>query len=89
MEILDSTRKDKRFMAVFNNGKVIHFGAKFGNTFIDHKDNKKKENYIKRHSKLNENWNDPYTAGTLSRFILWEKPTLNESVKFYINKFNL
>jgi hypothetical protein len=55
MIIKPSTRKDKRFMATFNNGKTIHFGLRGGQTFIDHGDKIKRENYINRHKK-NENW---------------------------------
>ena len=37
-----------------------------------------KKRYIERHQK-NENWNNPETAGYLSRLILWNKPTVKES----------
>lgn len=43
--------------------------------------------YIKRHSKMDEDFGDPYTAGALSRWVLWEKPTLRESWDFYKDKF--
>ena len=40
----------------------------------------KKKNYISRHRK-NENWNDPKTAGFYSKNILWNKPSIGESIK--------
>ena len=40
----------------------------------------RKNRYIDRHKK-NENWNDPTTAGFLSRWILWNKPTITESIR--------
>lgn len=83
-----SNKKDKRFL-LEGNGKKIHFGQKNpkDGTYIDHKDAQKKNNYIKRHSK-NENWN-AINAGSLSRFLLWEKPTLEQAVKKYEKKFNV
>jgi hypothetical protein len=41
-----STRKDKRFMITFSNGKIIHFGSKNGETYIDHGDKIKRKNWI-------------------------------------------
>jgi hypothetical protein len=35
----------------------------------------KKESYLARHRE-NEDWNDVMSAGALSRWILWNKPTL-------------
>lgn len=83
-----STRKGKRYKAVFEDGLEVHFGLKnpkFG-TFIDHHDEAKREAYIARHSKNNEDWNAP-TAGALSRWLLWEKPSLREAVKAYNKRF--
>ena len=40
--ITKSDRPDKRYKAVFDGEKTIHFGSKGGSTFIDHKDPKKK-----------------------------------------------
>lgn len=86
MNIQQSTRKDKRLMAIFPNGKIIHFGSKTGSTYIDHKDKQKRLNYIARHG-VNENWTDPYAAATLSRYILWEKPTLSSAISNYMRLF--
>lgn len=82
--------------------KTVHFGGA-GNrdfTLINKKGSKwylptmaeRKEvrrRYIERHSRGNENWNDPTTAGALSRWILWEKPTFEGSLRFYLKKFGI
>ena len=64
VEITKSNRNDKRFQAVFfgDDGKKIkttQFGLKNPKigAYIDHKNDKMKDNYLKRHKK-NENWND-------------------------------
>jgi hypothetical protein len=88
MIIKASTRKEKRFMATFNNGKTIHFGSANGQTFIDHGDKIKRENYINRHKK-NEDWTK-VNAGSLSRFLLWgDYTTLEQNHNVYMKKFNI
>jgi hypothetical protein len=56
--------------------------------FTKHKDEERKQRYLDRH-KANENWNKPDTAGALSRWILWNKPTLRESIQDYKERFGL
>jgi hypothetical protein len=88
MIITPSTRKDKRYQAVFNNGKIIHFGLRGGQTYIDHGDKIKRENYINRHKK-NEDWTK-VNAGSLSRFLLWgDYTTLEQNHNAYMKKFNI
>lgn len=95
VEITKSNRNDKRFQAVFygdDNKKIktTQFGLKNPKigTYIDHKNDKLKENYLKRHKK-NENWNDFMSAGSLSRYILWNKKTFQESLNDYKRIFKL
>ena len=91
ISIKKSSRSDKRLMALFeddNRKKTVHFGLRGGSTFIDHKDEDKKKAYIARHQ-VNEDWSQPDKAGTLSRYILWNKPTLEDSIRDYTKRFNL
>ena len=83
-----STRQSKKFMAEFDNGKTTHFGLKNSSTYLDHKDDKNKDAYLARH-KVNENWNDPTSAGALSRYILWNKTTLSASIADFKKRFSL
>ena len=46
-----SNTKGKRFYAIYN-GRRINFGSKTNNTFIDHKDTKKRDAWRARHSKI-------------------------------------
>ena len=70
MKFEASTQPGKRFKVTFSNGLIRHFGAKNGTTFIDGATEQQKKNWIARHS-VRENHDDPYTAGSLSRHLLW------------------
>ena len=90
--IKKSTNKDKKFSAIFYDGekkiKITHFGASGYTDYTLSKDEKKKQAYLDRH-RTNENWNDYMSAGSLSRYILWNKKTLSASIADYKKKFNL
>lgn len=88
MYISESWRKDKKYVAIFDNGMQTHFGAKNSLTYLDHLDNKKRENYLKRHM-VREDWENPYSAGALSRWILWENPNINKNIIDFKKRFNL
>jgi len=87
MLILPSTRKGKRFMAIFKNGTITHFGSR-GSSFIDHGDEVKRKNYIARH-KVNEDFLNPYSASSLSRYLLWgDSKSLDVNHQTYMKKFD-
>ncbi len=65
-----------------------HFGASGYEVYPDHQDLQRKMNYLARHEKK-ENWNDYMSTGSLSRWILWNKVSLNESIKDYMYRFKL
>ncbi len=93
VKITQSDRKGKKLMAVVENKKsgrtkTTHFGADGMSDFTIHKDEARKKRYLDRHRK-NENWNDPTSAGALSRWILWNKPSYKASVKDFKSRFNL
>ncbi len=48
---------------------------------------KVRQAYLKRHAK--EDWMKPMTAGSLSRYILWEKSTVPAAIKNFKRKFSL
>jgi len=88
MRIVKSPLSNKKYRAIFDNGKHTDFGASGYDDFtISHNEVKKKA-YIARH-KVNENWKDPYSSGCLSRYILWNKKSLSESIADYKKRFNM
>ena len=76
-----SNRKGKRFEIIMADHSH-HFGSDVGKTFIDHKDEKKKENWIARH-KNDKNYNSKHSGIYHSRKLLWTEPTLKEAIKKY------
>ena len=95
VEIINSSSKNKKLKAIFykDNKKIktVQFGSKGMMDFTLHNSDvreKKKESYLKRHKK-NENWTDYMTAGSLSKYILWNKTTRKASIQDYIKRFKL
>jgi len=102
--IKPSTSKGKKYTATFiKDGKTnsISFGAsgyrdftllnkKGGQFYKSEKSEREKvkDAYLTRHRKA-ENWNNPMSAGSLSRWILWNKPTLKGSITDFKRRFNL
>ena len=48
--------------------------------FTIHKDLERKKRYLQRHSK-NEDWNNPLVASFYATNLLWNKPSLAESIR--------
>jgi len=96
MKLLSVTKyrgkSPKRYSALFEDSSghttKVNFGQRHGETFIDHGDLEKRKNYIARH-RPRENWDDPYSAGALSRWLLWENRSLPEAVRDYKIRFDL
>lgn len=98
VKIVSSTKPGKKLMAVFKNTKTgrektTHFGAagmmdytKWYKKEGPEKANSRKSSYLARHG-ANQSWSDPTKAGTLSRFILWNKPTISASISDYKKRF--
>lgn len=93
VQLLKSSNEKKKYTAVFYDKerrkiKSVSFGSAGMNDYTLTNDNEAKTRYIARHS-ANENFNDYMTAGSLSRWLLWHKPTLSASYNDYIKKFGL
>jgi len=86
-----STRKDKKFMISYvldGRTKTVHFGAAGMSDYTKHKDPSRKDDYIRRHSSR-EDWSDPTTAGFWSRWLLWNLPSLRDSLADIKKRFKL
>ena len=76
--IKKSNSPNKKFTAIINDTKKIHFGAKLYEDYTHHKDDKRKKAYLSRHK--HDNATNPNYAGFYSTNLLWNKPTLKESI---------
>jgi len=101
MKLLDITRaRDNvhKYQAVFlqdsGRKKTVKFGAVGYKDFIEYNKTSKevadehRRMYLTRHKKT-EDWGNPMTAGALSRWILWEEPSLSGAVANFRRKFSL
>jgi hypothetical protein len=68
--------------------RTVRFGAAGMSDFTKHKDEARKQRYLDRHS-AREDWNDPTTAGFWSRWLLWNKPTITDSLQDLKRRFDL
>lgn len=93
LQIIRSHKPEKKYDAVFENDgrkKVIPFGARGMSDYTKHHDKERRERYLKRHRGMGEDWNNPQTAGALSKYLLWgESTSLTENIRKFKSKFNL
>jgi hypothetical protein len=85
--IQKSHNPKKKYDAIINGTKTVSFGAAGYEDYTTHNDDKRKQNYIKRHS--NEDWSrgNLESAGWMSRYILGEKRSLPESLRNASNMY--
>jgi len=99
VKITKSPKETKRLVAVFTSTaseqamgwpktRTVHFGFEGGSAYPDHKNPVTKRNYLARHI-VNEDWDDFMSAGALSRWILWNKTTIRESIADFKRRFKL
>lgn len=93
LAIKKDTDGKHKYVATFKNKetgrtKKTHFGAAGYTDYTLSKDEDKKKRYLARH-KARENWNDPTSAGSLSKNILWNKTTVKASIADFKKQFNL
>jgi hypothetical protein len=93
--LFNSDKPSKKYMIKYvnpttGNINTIHFGAAGMDDFTITNDIKQKNRYIKRHQSR-EDWtiNGIYTPGYWSRYLLWNLPNLNNSIKDTEKRFGI
>lgn len=87
MKLEKATDNKHKFVAVFKDGKRVAFGKHLADDFTITGDEDARRRYLARH-KPNENWENPRTAGALSKWLLWGASTsLAENLRTFKNRF--
>ena len=79
-----------KYYIITASGKKVYFGAYGYSDYTIHKDPERKQRYIDRHKKNEfKFWNKSGidTPSFWSRFLLWEKPTIEASYNYIKKKF--
>lgn len=84
-----SNKAGKKYMAIIGN-KTVHFGASGYSDYNTHKDEDRKHRYEDRHRRR-ENWTKSgmKSAGFWSKWILWNKPGLQASIRDTERRFGI
>jgi len=91
-------QKGKKMQAVFfekgkdgkmKKKKTVAFGSAGMSDYTINKDKARRQRYLDRHRKR-ENWNNPMSAGSLSKWILWGESTSKQAnIRAFKKRFNL
>ena len=90
-----SSKPGKKYDAVFDDGKVVSFGALGYSDYVtydgrnEEEKDQQKRNYLLRHAENGEDWggNGIRTAGWWSRWLLWNQRGLKNSVQDINKRF--
>jgi len=89
MDLVKATDGKHKWVAVFDDGKRVPFGAKGYQDYTQHKDRLRRANYLRRH-RSRESWSNPRTAGSLSRWILWgDSTSLDANLRAFRRRFSV
>jgi len=91
ISITPSDKPEKKLKATFETDgrtKTTHFGSRGMSDYTKNHSESRKANYLSRHA-ATEHWNDPTSAGALSRWVLWNKTSLEASKADYKRRFGL
>jgi hypothetical protein len=103
LRVVPSATREKKYDAVFRlaeggaadaREKVVSFGGRRENgvpydDYLNSGNRMKREAYIARH-RVNEDWTDPMSAGTLSRYLLWgDSRKMSENLRAYRRRFGV
>jgi hypothetical protein len=85
-----SDKPDKKYYIITKDNKRVYFGAAGYSDFTQHKDEDRKNRYIKRHEK-NESkfWNKSGidTPSFWALYLLWNKPSIKQSYEDIKKRF--
>jgi hypothetical protein len=84
MDIFESDKPNKRFVAIYKD-KKYYFGSPTGFTFIDGASVQTRDNYLKRHmanaTEKHKIDNFIMSPALLSAYVLWNTPDIHKNIK--------
>lgn len=96
--VVRRAKGDKKFQVTYQ-GRTVKFGQKGYTDYPTHQEHDKMMNYVKRHggigpnyvSSHSEKWgkNGSMTAGFWSRWMLWNKPSIESSLSDMRRRFGI
>jgi len=96
VEIMKSKYPNKKFTIILYHAddgkkrKTLQIGQAGAEDFTTHKDEKRKQKYIARHqARENHGISGITTRGFWALHLLWNKPTISESIKDIEQKFDV
>lgn len=88
--ITKSTRKNKKYDLLDCNKKyLLSFGDNRFQDYTIHKDQTRQQRYISRHGKEDHSAKNVISAAFMSRWILWNLPSLTASIRDVNKRFNI
>ena len=67
-----STKKEKKYMVVTPDGKIVHFGQMGYEDYTKHKNKTRRKNYLRRSRGIKGNWKkNKYSPNNLAIHLLW------------------
>ena len=88
--ITKSTRKHKKYDLLDSNKKyLLSFGDNRYEEYTMHKNQTRQANYLSRHGKEDHSANNVISAAFMSRWLLWNKPSLTASIRDVNKRFNI
>jgi len=91
VHLTPSPKKEKKFRAIFRNGRHVDFGQKGYSDYTLHKDAVRMKRYLNRHRGMGETWGVKgiQTPGFWARWLLWSEPSLTRAKKLMTQKFGI
>ena len=88
--IKTSTRTNKKYDLLDGDKKyILSFGDDRYSDFTLHKNPQRQANYLSRHGKEDWSANNVISSAFMSRWLLWGKPSLTESIRDVNKRFNI
>jgi hypothetical protein len=86
--LVKSPLAGKKWRVLIGDHHHVDFGAKGYDDYTMHKDFDRMRLYLTRH-RSRENWSNMYTPGFWARWLLWNKPSMKDSIENIRQRFNI